>query len=41
MPRSIGICDYPLHNLVRRVSRCGTIRVFGKQSFVSQTLNQE
>jgi transposase InsO family protein len=41
IPRTIGIYDYPLHNLVRRVSRCGTIRVFGKQIFVSQTLNEE
>ncbi len=41
MPNKIGTYDYPLHNLVRRVSRCGTIRVFGKQIFVSQTLNEE
>jgi len=41
MPRRIGTYDYPLHALVRRVSRCGTIRVIGKQIFVSQTLNEE
>jgi transposase InsO family protein len=41
MPRRIGTYDYPLHALVRRVSRCGTIRVFCKQVFVSQTLNEE
>jgi hypothetical protein len=27
--------------MVRRVSRCGTIRVLSKQIFVSQTLNEE
>jgi putative transposase len=41
MPQRIGTYDYPLNNLVRRVSRCGTIRVFGNQVFVSQTLNEE
>jgi transposase InsO family protein len=41
MPRRIGTYDYPLHALVRRVSRCGTIRVLGKQIFVSQTINDE
>ncbi len=41
MPKRIGTYDYPLHALVRRVSRCGTIRVIGKQIFVSQTLNEE
>jgi len=41
MPTRIGTYDYPLNALVRRVSRCGTIRVFCKQVFVSQTLNEE
>ncbi len=41
MPRRIGSYDYPLHALVSRVSRCGTIRVLGKQIFVSQTINDE
>ncbi len=41
MPARIGTYDYPLNALVRRVSRCGTIRVFCKQVFVSQTLNEE
>jgi len=41
MPKNIEVYDYPLNSLVRRVSRCGTIRVFGLQVFVSQTLNEE
>jgi hypothetical protein len=41
MPEHIGAYDYPLNALVRRVTRCGTIRVFGNQVFVSQTLNEE
>jgi putative transposase len=41
MPQRLQTYDYPMNNLVRRVSRCGTIRVFGNQVFVSQTLNEE
>jgi putative transposase len=41
MPERIETYDYPKNNLVRRVSRCGTIRVFGNQVFVSQTLNED
>ena len=41
MPRRIGTYDYPGHYLVRRVSRCGTIRVLSNQVFVSQTLNED
>jgi transposase InsO family protein len=41
MPQRIRTYDYPMNNLVRRVSRCGTIRVFGNQVFVSQTLNED
>ena len=41
MPKRIATYDYPLNSLVRRVSRCGTIRVFGNQVFVSQTLNEQ
>ena len=41
MPKHIGQYDYPSHYLVRRVSRCGTIRVMHKQVFVSQTLNED
>jgi transposase InsO family protein len=41
MPRRIQSYDYPKQFLVRRVSRCGTIRVFGKQAFLSQTLNEQ
>jgi transposase InsO family protein len=33
--------DYPGNCLVRRVSRCGTIRVLHNQVFVSQALNEE
>ena len=41
MPRRIEEYDYPSHYLVRRVSRCTTIRVMHKQVFVSQTLNED
>ena len=41
MPERIGPYDYPSNYMVRRVSRCGTIRVLSKQIFVSQTLNEE
>jgi putative transposase len=41
MPERIPPYDYPSQFLIRRVSRCGTIRVFGKQVFVSQTLNED
>jgi transposase InsO family protein len=41
MPRRIGTYDYPGQYLVRRVSRCGTIRVLHRQIFVSQTLNED
>ena len=41
MPARIESYDYPKQCLVRRVSRCGTIRVFGNQVFVSQTLNED
>ena len=35
-PKRFNSYDYPLTSLVRRVSRYGTIRVFGNQAFVSQ-----
>ena len=41
MPERIETYDYPKQYVVRRVSRCGTIRVFGNQVFLSQTLNEE
>ena len=41
MPKRIEPYEYPAHYLVRRVSRCGTIRVLGKQVFVSNTLNED
>jgi transposase InsO family protein len=41
MPKRIELYDYPTHYLVRRVSRCGTIRVLRKQIFVSNTLNED
>jgi hypothetical protein len=41
MPRRIEPYDYPAHHLVRRVSRDGTIRVLGKQIFVSNTLHED
>ncbi len=41
MPRRIEPYEYPGHCLVRRVSRDGTIRVLGKQIFVSNTLQED
>lgn len=41
MPRRIEPYEYPGHCLVRRVSRDGTIRVLGKQIFVSTTLQED
>jgi hypothetical protein len=41
MPKRIKPYDYPPHYLVRRVSRAGTIRVFKKQVFVSNTLHED
>jgi len=41
MPMRIEPYDYPSHYLVRRVSRSGTIRVFHKQIFVSNTLHED
>lgn len=41
MPKQIETYDYPAHYLVRRVSRAGTIRVFHKQIFVSNTLQED
>jgi putative transposase len=41
MPKRIEPYDYPLHRLVRRVSRAGTVRVLSKQVFVTQTLEEE
>jgi putative transposase len=41
MPRCIETYEYPPHFIVRRVSRSGTIRVFGKQFFVSNTLHED
>jgi transposase InsO family protein len=41
MPKRIEPYDYPAHYLVRRVSRAGTIRVFHKQVFVSNTLHED
>ncbi len=41
MTRRIEPYDYPAHHLVRRVSRDGTIRVLGKQVFVSSTLQED
>jgi putative transposase len=41
LPRRIAAYAYPENCLVRRVSRCGTIRVLHKQVFVSQTLNED
>lgn len=40
MPTRSEPYDYPGHYLVRRVSRCGTIRVLRNQVFVRQTLNE-
>jgi putative transposase len=41
MPKRIETYDYPDHYLVRRVSRAGTIRVFHKQIFISNTLQED
>jgi transposase InsO family protein len=41
MPKRIEPYDYPAHYLVRRVSRCGTIRVLTNQIFVSNTLHDD
>jgi putative transposase len=41
MPKKVGVYDYPGHFLVRRVSRAGTIRVFHRQIFVSNTLRED
>ncbi len=41
LPKKIECYDYPGHYLVRRVSRAGTIRVFKKQVFVSNTLQED
>jgi putative transposase len=41
MPKRIETYDYPAHFLVRWVSRSGTIRVFHKQVFVSNTLCED
>ena len=41
MPRRIEPYEYPTHYLMRRVSRDGTIRVLGRQIFVSNTLNED
>ncbi len=38
MPKKLESYEYPGHYLVRRVSRCGTIRVYGRQIFISNTL---
>jgi len=40
-PKRIETYDYPGHYLVRRVSRGGTIRVFKRQIFVSNTLQED
>ena len=41
LPSRVATYDYPGHFLVRRVSRCGTIRVLHNQIFVSQVLNED
>jgi hypothetical protein len=41
LPSRVATYDYPSHFLVRRVSRCGTIRVLHNQIFVSQVLNED
>ena len=41
MPSRIDRYEYPGHYIVRRVSRCGTIRVFRNQIFVTQVLNED
>jgi putative transposase len=40
-PKKMETYDYPGHFLVRRVSRGGTIRVFGHQPFVSNVLQED
>ena len=40
-PKRIEHYEYPANYLVRRVSRCGTIRFQHRQFFVSQTVNEE
>jgi hypothetical protein len=40
-PKKMKTYDYPGHFLVRRVSRGGTIRVLGKQPFVSNVLQED
>ncbi|MEJ2013673.1 MAG: hypothetical protein P8X64_15800 [Anaerolineales bacterium] len=39
--KKIETYDFPGHSLVRRVSRGGTIRVFGHQLFVSNVLQDD
>ncbi len=41
MPKQLEPYNYPGHYLVRRVSRSGTIRVLGRQIFVSNTLQED
>jgi putative transposase len=41
MSAKLETYDYPGHHLVRRVSRAGTIRAFGRQLFVSSTLMED
>ncbi len=41
MQKRIEVYEYPAHFLARHVSRAGTIRVFGKQFFVSHTLDED
>jgi putative transposase len=41
LPPRMAAYEYPRHFLVRRVSRCGTIRVLHNQIFVSQVLNED
>jgi len=40
-PSKIERYDYPKHYLVRRISRCGTMRVLHNQVFVTQVLNEQ
>jgi hypothetical protein len=41
LPSRVASYDYLNHFLVRRVRRCGTIRVLHNQIFVSQALNED
>jgi putative transposase len=41
LPKKIEPYEYPGNYLVRRASRSGTIRVFNKQFFVSNTLHED